>query len=407
MIFHDFPLTWTSQHVCRWVCSCMGPTSSLSSITKPFCSTASTTRAADSTAISLISGEVLVEGHHENHHGEMRPTSQHHPRIQWAHLMHLDPWKTCALPSWNQHESQHRQNLLHSSIFSATGNFHDDWQHVSQVTFSRICSGQSASKELRRNMGVIMIIMYNSTTHGIPLSVKASEHCGTAQTTRRPKQKRPNSRHTKEQGTSHPAWSWLWHAMGYGYKRPGHGAPHSCRVRLPGTRVLVPGIVASELSHSSLTEYTWHTYPTRLQFCPLRLWRWSQFVKNCWEHSPWNHIWKLLTKGVSRVPDATWFHYLSSLASACNAPHICTTQQVTHTNKQSTPGCFFMSCSKPCKKSSPSCPALPGVDERHKWQALGTVAPSLRHQCRVSKFVNCALASLECWSLLAQETITV
>ncbi len=109
-------------------------------------------------------------------------------------------------------------------------------------------------------------------------------------------------------------------------------------------------------------------------------------------------IWKLLKKGVSRGSrcNLVSLQYLSSWASACNAPHICTTQQVTYTNKQSTPGCFFMSCSKPCKKSSPSCPALRGVDERHKWQALGTVAPSLRHQCRVSKFVNCALASLEC-----------
>lgn len=79
--FPWFP-TAMDQHFCRWVRSCMGPTSSLSSITKPVCSTASTTRAADSTAISLISGEVLVEGRYENHHGEMRPTSQHHHKIQ-------------------------------------------------------------------------------------------------------------------------------------------------------------------------------------------------------------------------------------------------------------------------------------------------------------------------------------
>lgn len=58
-------------------------------------------------------------------------------------------------------------------------------------------------------------------------------------------------------------------------------------------QVLVPGIVASESSHSSLTV---HPYPPkRLQFCPLRLWRWSQFIENCWEHSTWNHFWKLLT----------------------------------------------------------------------------------------------------------------
>ncbi len=103
-----------------------------------------------------------------------------HPNIireyKCSHLMHLDPWKTCALPSWNQHESQHRQNLLHSSIFSATGNFHDDWQHVSQVTFSRICSGQSASKELRRNMGVIMIIMYNTWHTTFCQGIRALRH---------------------------------------------------------------------------------------------------------------------------------------------------------------------------------------------------------------------------------------